>query len=78
MHQELLENRREGFCSFINFNEDEPATCIRSIELVSARTLMQYFFAPLLTICTFGIFGLCLFWSDKLRLKMFYAQVKRI
>ena len=79
IHQELLENNRsEGFCAFTNFNEDEPATCMRTLELVAARTFMQYFIAPILIICTGGIFGLALFWSDKLRLNMFYGQVKRI
>jgi hypothetical protein len=63
---------------FTNYDPNEEATCIKSLTYLQVRPFRCYFVAPLLTICTAFIFGLCLFWYDSFRAKFFYKKVKSI
>jgi len=63
---------------FTNFNEDEDTTCIKELLYLQFRPFMCYVVAPILTIVTAFIFGLCLYWFDSLRVSVFYTKVKTI
>lgn len=47
---------------FVNYDEDEEATCIDTLSYLRFSKCKTYFIVPLLCICSAMIFALFLFW----------------
>lgn len=63
---------------FYNFNEKEPTTVIKSITFLKPSSLLVRFIAYIFVLLTGFIFGIFLFWSPKLRSRIFYYKVRSI
>jgi len=62
----------------VNFDEKETATCIDIAMLVAPNNCKRFFLVPLLSLLTFFIFPLKLYWSKKLQVKWLYKSVSRL
>ena len=63
---------------FVNYDENEEATKLESLTLLSFWPVFSYTVVPVLCICTGLILGLCLFWKPSLRAKLCYGKVTKI
>ena len=63
---------------FFNYDEKEEATCIKQLTFLKFRPLMYYFVVPLMSVCTFFILAICLYWLTDLRMRLLYTKVSKI
>ena len=64
--------------AFINFNEQEEATCIASITLLRHNWFKAYVLVPILSILTIFILPLKMYWDTELYATMIYDTVTAI
>jgi len=50
--------------AFVNFNEDEEATCIESITLLRHSWVKAYLLTPILSLLTIFILPLKMYWDS--------------
>ncbi len=57
-----------------NYNDKDETTKIKAMHFLKFRPLVAFVLVPILCICTGLIFALCLHWSVKLRVAVFYSK----
>ena len=63
---------------FVNFDENEEATCLKSITLLEFCPCFAYLVVPLLSVLSLLILPLFTFWMPSLRARLMYRKVTRV